>query len=240
MSCIRRFVHSCLHLIYPPLCLYCRCSLIDPDVLFCRSCADLLELIDIPTRCNYCFGEVSSHDKRLCGGCRKLLSPLTATAAAFDYLGPAACLVKQLKYGNQPHLAGGASAFLVAQWTRLGWPLPDAIVPVPMPLFRRMSRGYNQSHLLATELGKLLQCPVILALTRRSGDHSQAGLKMSQRRLLSGGSFCMRAGIDLADKTVLLLDDVMTSGSTLRRCAEVLWTGYPSAIYGLAVCRATK
>lgn len=240
MSWIRRLGNSCLHLIYPPLCLYCRYSLIDPSLLFCRPCADLLELIDIPTRCNYCFGEVSPHDKRVCGSCRKLLNPLTAAAAAFDYLGPAACLVKRLKYGDQPHLAVGASAFLVAQWTRLGWPLPDAIVPVPMPLLKRMSRGYNQSHLLAVELGKVLQCPVIPALNRRSENHSQAGLKLSQRRLLSGTSFSMRPGIDLADKTILLLDDVMTSGSTMRRCAEVLLTGYPSTIYGLAVCRATE
>ena len=76
------------------------------------------------------------------------------------------------------------AAFLVAQLDRLGWPMPDAIIPVPLSFGRWLERGYNQSALLADEMGALLQCPVWNALKRKSGDFSQAALSLEQRKAL--------------------------------------------------------
>ena len=66
-------------------------------------------------------------------------------AAAFDYVGPAASLVKKLKYGNQPYLVKGMAGYLVAQFNELQWPFPDAIIPVPLSFSHWLERGYNQS-----------------------------------------------------------------------------------------------
>lgn len=162
------------------------------------------------------------------------------SAAAFDYLGPAATLVRKLKYGDQPHLADGAAAFLVAQWAYLKWPLPDLIVPVPLSFTHWMIRGYNQSALLAEGMGKLLNRPVSSPLKRISGDYSQAGMNLKQRNALKSSTLRLDPEHRIYDKCILLIDDVMTTGSTLARCADVLAEGYPTEIYALTFCRAVK
>jgi competence protein ComFC len=158
-------------------------------------------------------------------------------AAAFDYEGPAASLVKRLKYSNQPYLASGMAAFLVAQLDQLQWPLPDALVPVPLSFTHWLERGYNQSSLLAEEMGRLLDCPVWHALKRQSGDYSQAALNLEQRKTLDGSRFRLNSKYSMSEKTLLVIDDVMTSGLTLQRCAETLMTASPASLYALTFCR---
>lgn len=237
----KQMTDAFVHLAYPPLCLHCRSGVADPSVLFCQPCAELLQLIEPRERCLYCFGDQLRPDTGICLECSKRAPVLHRVGACFDYLGPAGSLVKQLKYGHKPHLAAGGAAFLLAQWAHLDWPVPDVIIPVPMPTLRRLSRGYNQSQLLAEELGKMLNRPVVNILNRTSGDFSQAGLSIAQRQKLSGDTVRVKAGgPSLADQELLLIDDVLTSGATLRRCAEALSAAGPATIYGLTLCRATK
>lgn len=158
-------------------------------------------------------------------------------ASAFDYDGPAASLIKRLKYSNQPYLANGMAGFLVTQFDRLQWPIPDALIPVPISFTHRMERGYNQSALLAKEMGALLKRPVWDILRRQSGDYSQAALNFDQRRGLEVKNFKMKLNCPLEGKMLLVVDDVMTSGSTLRRCAEVLQEQHPGSLYALTFCR---
>jgi ComF family protein len=143
-----------------------------------------------------------------------------------------------MKYAQQPYLAKGAAAFMVAQWANLEWPMPDIVVPVPMSFTHWLERGYNQSELLAKEIATLLDRPMVNALGRKSGDYSQAGLSISQRRSLEGSRFYLRSNQLLYDKTILLIDDVITSGTTLNRCAEALMEGHPGVVYGLSFCKA--
>lgn len=159
-------------------------------------------------------------------------------ASAFDYEGPAATLIKKLKYGRQPYLAEGAGAFLAAQFIHLEWPLPDVIIPMPMAALRKFDRGYNQSLLLAQVVGRLLNRPILDLLKRRSGDFSQAGLSRKQRQGLGENAITLKPTDKLRDKSILLIDDVMTTGSSLHRCAEALAGGHPENIYAITVCRA--
>jgi competence protein ComFC len=161
---------------------------------------------------------------------------LTRSAAAFDYFGPAATLVQQLKFARRVFLAKEIAAFLVIQLFRLGWPLPDLLVPVPQSWIRRLSRGFNQSQLIAQEMGALLNRPSVDLLKRRSGDFAQVGLDRQQREALSAQAFSWKRAFDLSDQTVLLIDDVMTTGRTLGCSAEILQESFPKAIYGLTCC----
>jgi len=160
--------------------------------------------------------------------------------AAFDYEGPATSLVRHLKYANRPYLAQGMAAFLVVQFDQLQWPIPDALIPVPLSFTHWLQRGYNQSRLLAEEMGRLLTCPTWNALKRRSGNFSQAALTLEQRKSMDSQSFRRNLMYPLQGKVLLLIDDVMTSGLTLQRCAETLSTGDPAALYALAFCRALR
>lgn len=206
--------------------------------LLCSACASLLELINPAERCPTCFEVRQPYEHVHCSACQESSTALYQIGAAFDYLGPAATLVKKLKYANQPHLARGLAAFLTAQFDQLNWPLPDALVPVPLSFAHWFDRGYNQSTLIANEMAHYLDIPVWHPLKRRSGDFSQAGLTLTQRQLMDGLSFQLKKNHSLQGKTVLLIDDVLTSGTTLNKCAECLVEGSPACIYALTVCKA--
>lgn len=227
-----------VNLIYPPLCLACKEVLLSDAEILCPHCLVKLEMISPEERCPFCFSPEYNPELPSCNDCLKNRPVLHGIAAAFDYLGPAACLVKKLKYADQAYLAEGLGAYMSAQFLQLNWPMPDYIIPVPIAFTHWLDRGYNQSLLLANHVGKLLSCPVIEPLKRKSGDFSQAGLSRKQRMQLNGSCISLNEAHLLQDKSILLIDDVMTTGSTLRKCAEALCEGYPSHIYGLCVCRA--
>ncbi len=235
---LKKLKNSLLHLVYPLHCLHCDELIIDDQSVFCKSCTSLLELIDPEERCPFCFGLNDAIKAKHCSYCAKKDYQLFyRVGSAFEYRGPAASLIKKLKYANQPYLASGAGAFLAIQFDRLQWPLPDAIIPVPLSFTHWVERGYNQSELLAKSMAHFLQVPVWNAIRRHSGDYSQAGLTLSQRKSLKGKYFKLKETYSLHDKTLLIIDDVMTTGSTLQKCAEVLLEGYPASLYAMTFCQ---
>lgn len=232
------------NLLFPPVCLHCREMIEEDSSYLCHECMGKLQLIDPHERCPQCFSSEYTIELKSCPICQdkdlNLPVSLNHIAAAFDYVGPPASIIRKLKYGNQPYLAKGAGAFLVAQFIQLNWPLPDYIVPVPISSTHWIERGYNQSQLLAENVSLLLNKPLHLLLKRKSGDYSQAGLNRQQRTLLTSSSLLLKKETPLYDKTILLIDDVMTTGSTLKRCAETLREGCPKEIYALTFCRAVQ
>ena len=126
---------------------------------------------------------------------------------------------------------------MAVQFLSLDWPIPDFVIPMPMSRLRKIERGYNQSELLAESLAQLIHRPICKGLKRKSGDFSQAGLDHSQRLNLKNDSFFVKNGEQLYDKIVLLVDDVMTTGSSLNCCAEALIPAFPQEIYALTFCR---
>lgn len=226
-------------LLWPPLCLHCRRSLEIGNPTFCSFCLPQLELIDPKERCPYCFThEFNREMDKCCLDCLKAKRSTDKIAAVFDYEGPAATLIKQMKYGGQAYLAKGGGAYLAAQFLKVGWPLPDAVVPMPIALLRKWERGYNQSLLLAESFASILNVPVKDVLIRKSGHFSQAGLSFEQRLQLTSDAFDLRKGANAYGQNVLIIDDVMTTGTSIECCAEVLQSLFPKAIYGLTLCRA--
>lgn len=232
---LRLLQDSLCHLLYPTKCLHCCCLLAPDEKLLCPGCASLLDLLSPDNRCPVCF-HLFSEEALHCPNCIHYPSLFNHMAAAFSYEGPASSLVKGLKYGNQPYLAKGMGAFLVAQWERLGWPIPDALVPVPLSIGRWIERGYNQSALLAHEMGGILKRPVWDVLKRQSGDFSQTALSLEMRKMLRKNRFALKKSHLLANRVILVVDDVMTTGTTLRCCAQVINQANPTSIYALTFC----
>ncbi|MBA3238248.1 MAG: ComF family protein [Parachlamydiaceae bacterium] len=227
-------------LLFPPRCIHCRETIYEEFAHLCAECTRQLQLIDPKERCPCCFTQDYCTESKRCFCCKPEELSVDRLGAAFDYMGPAASIVRKLKYGNQPYLAKGAGAFLVAQFFQLQWPLPDLIVPVPISFTHWLERGYNQSELLAESTSQFLRIPMESTLIRKSGDYSQAGMDRKQRKILTKDTLLLKKGHQLHDKRILLIDDVMTTGSTLQRCAEVLYEGCPAEVYALTFCRAIK
>lgn len=211
------------HFFFPSLCLHCQNVTEKTTHLFCSGCLPYFELLEpkhYPTEWS-----------------KQWQIPLSA---ALPYLGPVSSLVKKLKFGQMPFLAKTAAAFLTTQFHRLGWPLPDLLVPVPRPPLRSLYYGINHAKLITKHLGKSLNLPGYTFLRRKGGDYPQARLNPKQREATLQGSFYLLKPHEIEDKTLLVVDDVITTGTTLKCAVETLLTGFPRKIYVLTLCCSDK
>jgi ComF family protein len=114
-----------------------------------------------------------------------------------------------------------------------------AVVPVPLHAWRRYRRGYNQSELLARELARLIDVPMMNALTRVRHTTPQVELRKKQRRDNVRGAFALHEEVARRGEkgSVLLIDDVCTTGATLGECARVLKSAGFAPVYALTLAR---
>ena len=118
----------------------------------------------------------------------------------------------------------------------------DALVAVPLARQRQRERGYNQAELLARELSRLLPLPLLEGTSRRvRATPPQAGLTRAQRLENVRGAFAPGPrAVLLADRSVLLIDDVMTTGATLSACSRVLLRSGARRVCALTVARTLE
>lgn len=154
----------------------------------------------------------------------------------FRFEGAIRQAIHQLKYRNVRVLARPLAG-LLSEYFALN-PLPaEVLVPVPLHRKRLRERGYNQSRLLADELGKLVALPVADDwLVRQLDTGSQARTSsVDERRRNVAGAFAVDGRV--RGKQILLIDDVSTSGSTLDACAAALKASGAASVWGLVVAR---
>lgn len=238
---LSRCYEAFLDLVYPPVCHSCESPLEEGYAILCPYCLDQLEKIDPKERCPLCFSQDIEQVGWPCKCCRRDPPPFNRLLSVFDYEGPAGALVRKLKYSNQRYLVEGMAAHMVEVLLTHQETLPDLLIPIPITWIRSFERGYNQSALLAEEMSTLLNCPYQDRLGRRLGDFSQAGLTKKERLTLSPDAFFLRSSllsnnISLRGKHILLVDDVFTTGTTLKRASEALAAEYPASITCLTFC----
>jgi ComF family protein len=145
--------------------------------------------------------------------------------------------IHKLKYENLRALVFPLAKLLYDYL--LAHPLPvEVLVPVPLHQKRLRERGYNQSSLLARELGKLAKLPVVddCLIRHRHSLPQTKTTSVAERRNNTANAFACRDG-RLQDKQVLLIDDVSTSGATLDACATALKASGAASVWGLVMAR---
>jgi ComF family protein len=117
-------------------------------------------------------------------------------------------------------------------------PLPDLITTIPLPLLRKLERGYNQSELLAQEVATFLKRPYHSLLKTYWYNPPSATLSAEERQKRENPFFIKRRPANITQKTVLLIDDVITTGATLQNAALALQELNPLKLYALSFCRS--
>lgn len=179
-----------------------------------------------------------------CGLCQRAKPPFTKAAAYGAYDGELRDLIHVFKY-HQVKSAGPVLAnYLAHAAAKIG--LPDSFLVVPVPLFKGKlrSRSFNQAEEIARAYVRRQPTSGIqletAALVRTRDTASQTGLTRKQRRLNLRGAFAVVDAQRVVGRNVLLVDDVMTTGTTAAECARVLLRAGVKEVFVATAARATK
>ena len=225
---LSKLVRSALDLMFPIHCAGCGRE----GGVICGQCVDGLERLTAPC-CRVCADPGVSGLCRWCGqsppGFDSLRSP-------FRFEGPVRDAIHRLKYKGE-RASAGLLAGLMAEYLE-GSPVPaDALVPTPLHPRRLRSRGYNQSALLAFEIGKRLNLPVredLLIRVRNPLPQVEAQSQQERRDNVADNFECQA---DVTGLKALLIDDVATTGSTLSECALALKAAGAVRVHALTLAR---
>jgi ComF family protein len=236
-----------LDLIYPPRCLVCEGFLLkaspDPGFLdgLCAACGQGFVRNDGP-KCLVCGRPFPAGTRpgHWCEGCLRKPPHYEGLGAPYAYEGTVATAILRFKYGGMGRAAavlGPLLADFAAGWLK---DAPDPLVmPVPLHSKRLRQRGYNQSLLLARHVAGRLSAELdYLSLKRPKHTPPQAGLKREERRKNMKGAFVLERSHSVEGRTVLLVDDVATTGETLNECARILKKAGCAQVLCLVLARA--
>ena len=198
-----------------------------------------------PSRCPLC-GELIGAFDRFCAGCADKpvryegnfsIEGTDSFTAAFEYddnIKPAVFLLKDGICGNAAYALGGA----LADRLRGNGTDSDIDIIVPAPMYRRdvRKRGFNQSALIAKEVGRILGIPSDRsAAVKTRPTHTQKGLSGRERKVNLSNAFS--ASDRLKGKRVLLVDDICTTGSTLREVAAAIKKAGAASVHCACCCK---
>jgi ComF family protein len=195
-------------------------TIVDEVDSFCSDCWSKLQFLG-HGGCHRCGVPLEATDAETCGACLARPPRLDRIRAAVAYDDISRSIALRLKYGRKVALAKTMSRYMHPLIGGLG---PEAVlVPVPLHRTRLWNRGFNQSVVVARELSRRTGIEMVVdALVRTRATPPLKGLSVRQRRRTVAGAFRANPEAELAGRTVVLVDDVLTTGSTANACARIL------------------
>ena len=208
-------VWKLLDALFPPFC--CNCGELGYEL--CPECINKITLIDQQKTCPIC-GDFSNK-ARVCQKCLKSRPYFDQLRSWGEYSGVLQNVIRKYKFDRGLGLARFISNPSI-EYIRSWGIKVDNVVPVPLSNSRLHERGYNQSALLASSISRNLHIEIKLhALTRVKETLSQVGLSSKERQDNVFNAFRADSA-EIRNKSVLVIDDIATTGSTLNECAKAL------------------
>jgi ComF family protein len=225
---------SILNLLFPVSCVLCSSQVYERQWgAACPACWSRLAPI-VPPYCPQC-GEPAPAVEGLCGLSRRGQHAFDFARSALLFNDTFREIIHHLKYSDRVSLANPLGDVL-RQCLDLEPFSGELVVPVPLHPARERDRGYNQAELIAGRLGR----PVARRLVRRrKNTPSQTGLSRAERQKNLAGAFEVRPGVKLSG-TVIVVDDVYTTGSTMHEIARTLKRAGAKRVEALTVARVTR
>jgi ComF family protein len=230
---------SLLDTLFPISCLSCNRE----GLWLCKQCLSEIQLLDFQL-CPDCE-EYLTEKGSLCPDCRRSgRCSFDSLIVASSYENPVVKkLVHNLKYRFVAGISDSLASLLISALLKNDLPIPDFIVPVPLHPRRLRWRGFNQSLLLAEKISEDFSPPLRIAVTdilkRKKCNRPQMEIKNYHERLMNiqNNFFLAEDSPDLKNKTVLLVDDIATTGATLKECAKVLKNGGARKVFAIVIAR---
>ncbi|HVY98197.1 MAG TPA: ComF family protein [Dongiaceae bacterium] len=238
----RTVLRTALDAVLPPRCLKCG-DILGGENGLCMPCWGKLAWLSAP--CCACCGQPFAFESgadSLCGACLQKRPAYDRARAVFRYDAESRDLILGFKHADRTELAPTLARWMARSGAGL---VADCalIVPVPLHWTRLAMRRFNQAGLLAQAIGKLADRPVEpRALTRRRATRSQGHLgRLARRRNVQGAmAVAERLAARVADRRILLVDDVITTGATAETAAKALISAGATAVDVLALAKVVR
>ncbi len=219
-------------------CIFCGKEIGDKnEYSTCEKCYD--KFLNKGKVCEKC-GEFIFSKSKYCLSCKKRVSYTYVIARApFVYTGETKKVVYKLKYQGGRYLAKYMAQFMALEYQNMNVEC-DLIVPVPIHKTKLKARGYNQAQLLGEELSKLIYVPINQDLIKEKPTKTQTALTKEKRQENLSGTFNVLNNENLFNKTILLVDDVFTTGATVEECSRMLLKEGANKVYALTFAHTPK
>ena len=225
-------------ILFPPCCAACQARLsVSAGERLCRDCLESIRLIELPV-CNVCgqpfHGPRST--SHTCGQCIKNPPSFETARSVFQYQGSVRTLIHRIKYNDDGHALRALASLSMEHHVSLDHLKPDMIIPVPLHSKRLRKRGFNQSLRLAGTIFSHIPLGMNI-LTRTLNTKPQTELSVKDRHKNVRNAFEAASPLPEDVKTILLLDDVYTTGATARACAKALKRAGAKEVHVFTVAR---
>ncbi|MBO4412699.1 MAG: ComF family protein [Clostridia bacterium] len=236
---VKEFLNKISCMLFPEdiTCIFCGNEV--NESLFCLCDACEKEIFDNQTRCSKCDNPIHNESK-FCQICSQNSREFDAARAKFIYKDKIAAKIKQFKYENKKFYAKAFAALMLVSFLELknlGYEF-DFIVPIPLHEEKLKERGFNQSELIANEFSKLVDIPVETDVVKRVvNTPSQTNFSKIEREANMKNAFKVVNKKFCKNKSILILDDIITTGATAESLAKELKKAGAASVCAIALAR---
>ena len=231
-SCFKNFINSFIDLFFPTFCVVCKKPVAHQDSHICEECFKSIKIIT--DMCPVCSGSLEDGKCVFCVG-RKVY--IDRNICCFDYEDAVKKLISGYKFRGHKRIAKVFSRLFIDFGIDI--PKADIITSVPMTKKKIWKRGYNQSEIFAKELSRQYRLKYLKLLAESKKALVQRELNFTGRFFNILGRYTVLNKSRILGKSIILVDDIFTTGATINECARVLKEAGAEKIFSITMVRST-